>query len=189
MRANSFKTDDAAQPEWVTVETAAVTPLGVLMPYTWYKAAYTGLPDILLMRRPSCLMTNPHSPNLRDHYKAVFVETPGDRKFVEACLAKPMPLRNGHAYMADGIGKTNLRRSELPVSADFRILYYDPPVAGWPYLVVMMHGDYTPGPFLSRGRYAMDAFADLEALQAFDCELKTQSKQSGLPLIDLTGAW
>ena len=170
----------------LAIETIAATPLGVLMPSVWYKPVMPGLPDILLMRRHPELMRDPESPCLTDHFKPVYVETAADRTFVETCLAQPMHTRNGVAYMSDGIGKTNLRRSELPHSQIHRFINYAPPSDGWPHLVVTMSATVTMSDRrLSRGRYLFDAHATDEEVAANYRGLVAIAAHFGMPMVDI----
>jgi hypothetical protein len=88
----------------------------------------------------------------------VLVETIGDRSFVDGALNKPLVMRNNVVLLNETINKTNSRPSTF-LPSEFKIIGYEPPSDGWPWLVVIMVHQNIDNIGYERNRYSVNAFS------------------------------
>ncbi len=130
------------------------SPIGDLMPHVWYERTRQEVPDILVGRWHEAIRSS-----VGDEYKAVFAETRAERAEADAALLRPLKVIGNamdltHPPMARPSG---VRRGRLWVVA------YDPPAAGWPFLIVTMLPENVPGNDFGRQCYGWDAFMSAAA--------------------------
>ena len=139
-------------------------PLGELMPWVWYSDPNGIGPDLLVGRKPAYMLPAGCEVKLGDQYKIVFVETPGDRRYAEDALRKPLVVRGGVVHFEESIDKTNMRPSTIPPRAAALVLY-EPPADGWPWYFLGRLPFNIPRSLFGRQRYSNDAFrSEAEAL-------------------------
>ena len=160
------------------------TPLRQLMPSLLYPNYMSDTPSVLVLRVPPEMQGGPFRSSglLSDLYKAIFIETEGDRRFVEGALSRPLVVRDNVILARETIDKTNLRRSQLPDTRSSGFLYYAPAESGWPHLLVTMSGVPMSVPPLFRQRYAISYYGTEEEVMAEMGQIAGIAGQSGVPV-------
>lgn len=161
----------------ISLEDLATRPFGAIAAHVWYPAFARDIPDVLVVRWPDGLPRGGQRTGLNAAYKAVFVETSGDRRAAEDALTRPLVIRDGIVRLKETLDLPNVRRSSLPRSRDLRMLHYAPPDRGWPHLVVLMSGMVLADPGLVRGRYLPGFHATEEHVVEY---LKSVSRAAGI---------
>lgn len=118
----------------------------------WYAtpAAPSSIPDLVVCRYAGSDVI-------------IVLETPREKRRLDDALAA---LQRGDDRLK--VDASNLEPSRLPpLSHPFILTIYDPPAAGWPYLVLLVHQRAHPGKSLLRDRYGVNKFAtQTEAVNA-----------------------
>jgi hypothetical protein len=158
------------------------TPLRELMPPLLYPKYLPNTPSVLVLCVPSEMQGGPtrNSGCLSDGYKAIFIETEGDRRFVEGALVRPLVVRGDIVLAKETIDKTNLLESRFPIRNDASFMHYIPTADGWPHLLVTMSGLPLPIPGLLRQRYAISYYITEDEVMAAMTQIAGIAGQSGV---------
>jgi hypothetical protein len=160
------------------------TPLRELMPTLLYPKYMPNTPSLLVLRVPPEMQGGPkrNSGCLSDGYKAILIETEGDRRFAEGALSRPLVVRDNIILAKETIDKTNLRESRLPVTRNAGFLHYAPTEDGWPHLLVIMSGLPVSIPGFIRQRYAVSYYGTEDEVMAAMQQIGGIAGQSGVPV-------